>query len=202
MVRLCQRDALHTDMIAVILGEPLRQIALRHVHAGRVVIADIEDDQRTAVVILRNVIDRGCAGEAVHDAEADAVLVEHRREHAAHGALLAHHQHALRLLQPEVATIGPAHGVNERRRVGPAGAYFELARFVDDPFPRNVALLARHLEQAIHALHLRLLHGRDQAGGEQLVTDAPVSDRLRGLGRRVHRLDQIERPLRHTADLS
>ena len=98
MVRLCQRDALHTDMIAVILGEPLRQIALRHVHAGRVVIADVEDDQRAAIVVAGDLIDRGSAAEAMHDPKADAVFVQHWRKDAAHCALLGPNLTALRLL--------------------------------------------------------------------------------------------------------
>src|SRR5262249_19275614 len=158
-----------------------------------------EDDQRTTVAVLRDVMDRGRAGEAVHDAEADAELFEYRSEHAAHGALLTHYQHTLRLVLPEVATIGVAHGTDEGRRVGPAGAYFELPRLVDNPFPRNVASLARYPEQAIHALHLRLFHGGNQGGGEKLVADAPAGNRLCGLSCGIHCLDQIERLLRHAA---
>ena len=188
-MRLRQGDALHLDMIAVILGEPLGKVDLGHEHARRVIIANIEDDQQTTVAVLRDVMDCGRAGEAVHDAEADAELFEHRSEHAAHGALLAYHQHASRLVQPEVTAIGPAHGANEGWRIGRAGAYFEFARFIDNPRPRNSTLFARHLEQAVHALHLRIRHRGDQAKGEQLVADAPTGDRLRRFGRRVHGLD-------------
>jgi hypothetical protein len=42
----------------------------------------------------------------MHHAKADRVLIEHRGEHAAHGALLAPDLAADRLLIPEVATIG------------------------------------------------------------------------------------------------
>src|SRR5262245_24848998 len=95
--------------MAVVLGEPAGQILLGHVHAARIVVADVEHDQVAAVVILRHIVDRGGAGESVHHPEADSVLVEHGREHAAYGALLAPDFDAQRLLIPEIAAIGPGY---------------------------------------------------------------------------------------------
>jgi hypothetical protein len=52
--------------------------------------------------------------------------------------------------------------------------------------------LAGLFEQAVDALHFLRRHRRDQAGSEQLVSDAAAGDGLRGFSRAVHRLDQIE----------
>ena len=95
-------------MIAAVLGEPIGEILLGHVHPARIVIADIEHDQVATVVILRNVVDRRGAAESMHDAEADGIVIEHRRENAAHGAFLGPDLDPVRLLVPEVAAIGSA----------------------------------------------------------------------------------------------
>jgi len=42
-------------MAAAILGEVLRQVFLRHEHAGRIEVADIERDQLAAVVVFGDV---------------------------------------------------------------------------------------------------------------------------------------------------
>ena len=76
-------------MIAAVFGEPLWQVLFRHEHAAGIEVADVEHDQRAAIVVLGNVVDGGGAGKAVHDTEADRVLIKHRRKHAADGALLA-----------------------------------------------------------------------------------------------------------------
>jgi hypothetical protein len=76
-------------VIAVVTNKPLRQVDFRHEQAGRIEVADIERDQRTTVIILGNIEDRGSATEAVHHAETDRILIKHWLEHAAHGALLA-----------------------------------------------------------------------------------------------------------------
>ena len=73
-----QRDAANVHVFAIVFGEPRRQILLRHEQARRVIIADIERDQIATVVIISHIMDTGRAGEPVHDAEADRVLVEHR----------------------------------------------------------------------------------------------------------------------------
>ena len=83
-----QRDAPQRDVIAVVLGEALGQIPSDMNMPARVEVADVEHDQRAAVVILGNVVDVGAAAEAVHRKEADSVVIEHRGEHAAHGAFL------------------------------------------------------------------------------------------------------------------
>ena len=45
-----------------------------------------QDDQNATVVILRNVVDSGCAAKSLHHTEADSVGVEYRRKLAAHAA--------------------------------------------------------------------------------------------------------------------
>jgi hypothetical protein len=71
----------------------------------------------------------------------------------------------------------------------------------DDPIPRNNAVLARLLEHAVDALHFVLGHRRDQAGNEQLVSNATTVDWICLLSRGIHRLDQIKGALRPAPDL-
>jgi hypothetical protein len=59
------------------------------VHAARVPIADVQNDQSTAVIVFGNIVNGGGTSEAMHDAEADGELVQHRLEHAADRSLLA-----------------------------------------------------------------------------------------------------------------
>ena len=93
-------------MVAAILFEPFGQVVLRHEHAARVVVADVEHDQRrpssswamswTEVAPLNP-----CMTRKPTPYSSSTGL-----KHAAHGALLAPHLDALRLLVPEVAAVG------------------------------------------------------------------------------------------------
>jgi len=67
-----QGNSLEEDVSAVVLGEAIRQIALRHVHTARIKIANIQDEQRATVEILCDVVDVGPAVEAMHGVKADA----------------------------------------------------------------------------------------------------------------------------------
>src|SRR5262249_9344788 len=151
-------------------------------------------DQLSAIVVLRDVVDGGCAAESMHYAEADRVVVEHRREHAAHGAFLAPNFAANRLLIPEVASIGSGYSAGIFGGVSPCRAALQRASLVNDPFPRDVALLTGQPKQAIDPLHLVVSHRGDEPGDEQLVADTATSDGLRGFGSGVHRLDEPRHP--------
>src|SRR6516165_6274465 len=141
--------------MAVILAEPGRQILLRHEQAARVEVADVERDQLSTVVVLGNVVDRSRAAKPVHYAEADRVTVKHRLKHAADGALLGPHLAAGGLLVPEVAAIRSRDAAGVCGGVGPSRHPLNGASLVDDPLPRDVALLARLFEQAVDPLHFR-----------------------------------------------
>src|SRR5262249_50591726 len=114
-------------------------------------------------------------------------------------ALLRPHLAANRLLGPEVAAIRSRDTAGVCSGIVPSWRPLKLAVLVNDPFPRDVAPLARLFEQAVDPLHFRTSHRRDQAGSEQLVSDAAAGDRVCGFGCGVHRLDKIEGPPRHTA---
>ena len=101
------------------MAKPRGQVLLRHEHAARVEVADVEHDQFAAVIVLGNVVDRCGAAEAVHQTEADGVVIEHRREHAAHGALLGPDLDAVGLLVPEVAAIGLGDAAGVLGGIGP-----------------------------------------------------------------------------------
>src|SRR5262249_35967187 len=152
-----------------------------HVHAARIAITDIEDHEIAAVVILGDIIDGCRAAKAVHHAEADRIMIEHRTKYAAHGAFLGPHLDADRLLIPEIAAIGLRFTAGIIFWIVPCWDALKGARFVYDPSPRNVAPLARLFEQSIHALHFVRRHRRDQATSEQLVADTASSNRLCGL---------------------
>ena len=143
----------------------------------------------------------GGAGEAVHRKEADGVVIEHGREHAAHGALLGPDLTRWRLLVPEVAAIGE----------GDAAGVFSGSFHVDT---RSMARVSSTIQS--HGMMpcsrasaagdrrapSRCAPSSDQAPGKQLVADAAPGDRLRGLCDSMHRLDQIERALRHATTFS
>src|SRR5215831_433334 len=101
----CQRNSLQRYVVAVVFGEPVGQVLFRHEHAARVKVANVQDDQWTAVVVFGNVVDDGGAGKAMHDLEADREIVEHRSKQASYGAFLTNHHHAAGLLVPEIAAI-------------------------------------------------------------------------------------------------
>src|SRR5258708_11005534 len=178
--------------MAIVLLQAVGEVVFRHEHTARVVIADVEDDVWPPVIVFRNVVDRCRTGEAMHHAKTDAVFIEHGGEHATDGTLLAPHLDARRLLVPEVAAVGPGYGARVLRGVVPGRNPLQPARFVDDPLPRDRTLLAGYPEQAVDALHLVLVHRGDEPGGEQLVTDAATSDRLRRFRRLVHCGDEVE----------
>jgi hypothetical protein len=70
-----------------------------------IVVADVEDDQFSAIVVLRRAVGVGRAVKSVYRVEADRVMVEHRLKNAADGALLGPDLDTDRLLVPEVASI-------------------------------------------------------------------------------------------------
>src|SRR5262249_18912440 len=115
----CQRNSLQRYVVAVVFGEPVGQVLFRHEHAARVKVANVQDDQWTAVVVFGNVVDDGGATEAVHDLEADREMVEHRLKQASHCAFLANHYHSAALLIPEVAAIGPGDTAGMLGGIGP-----------------------------------------------------------------------------------
>ena len=79
-------------MMPAVFLEPLGEIALRHKHAARIVVANVERDERpTVVTILSEAVDRRGAAKAVHHLEIDGVFSENLVEHAAHGALFTPH---------------------------------------------------------------------------------------------------------------
>ena len=120
-------------------------------------------------------------------------MVKHRGEHTAHGAFLAPHLAAVGFLVPEVTTIRSRDGAGVFGGIAPGRFPLETAGFVHDPLPRNHALLAGLLKQAVDALHVRAPHRGNKAGSEQLVADAAASDGPRGFSRGVHGLNQIKR---------
>src|SRR6516225_860838 len=106
-------------MVAVVLLQPIRQIALRHVHAARIVVADIEGDEITPVTIIGNVMHNGRRREAVHYPKANAVMVKHRSQHAAYGALLTPNLDTHRLRFPKVPPILAASCPGKSGRIAP-----------------------------------------------------------------------------------
>jgi hypothetical protein len=94
-------------------------------------------------------VNDGGAAEAVHHLEADREFVEHRSKQTSHGAFLAHHHDADRLLIPEIPTIGLGDTAGVLGGVSPCRDLFKLACLVDDPPPRDDPPLARLLEQAV-----------------------------------------------------
>src|SRR5262245_7269406 len=96
----CQRTSLPRYVAAIVFAAPGGQALFRHDHAARVKVANVQNDQWTAVVVFGNVVDDGGATEAVHDLEADREMVEHRLKQASHCAFLANHYHAAGLLIP------------------------------------------------------------------------------------------------------
>ena len=103
-VVLRYRDPIHRDMIAAASLSGWR-VLLRHEQAGGVIVADIEDDQVTAIIVLRGVVDSGGAREPVHDAEANCVLVEHRLKDATDGPLFGPDLDTNGLLVPKIPAI-------------------------------------------------------------------------------------------------
>ena len=94
----------------------------------------------------------------MHRKEADSVVIEHRGEYAAHGALLGPDLNPVGLLVPEVPAIGLGYAAGILGGVGPCRHTLDGAGLVDYPVPRNDVPLARLLQQAVHALHLRSCH--------------------------------------------
>src|SRR5262249_33150510 len=128
-------------------------------HAAWVVVADIEGDQLALVIaILRNIVDHGGAGEAVHYPKANGIFVKHGLEHTAHGAFLAPHFDTGRLLIPKIPAI--SHGYNAGILLGIiiCSAALKGACLVNNPVPWNLVSLPGQLEQAVYALHLATRH--------------------------------------------
>jgi hypothetical protein len=144
----------------------------------------------------------GGAAESMHWKEANSITIKHRAEHAAHGALLGPDLNPVGLLIPEVPAIGLGYAARVLSGVGPRRHTLDGAGLVDDPLPRNYAPLTRLLQQAVDALHLRSRHRCNEAAREQLVTDPPTGDRLCSFDYHAHRLDQVERALRHATTYS
>src|SRR6266436_7900655 len=182
-------------MVAAVALQPFWNVAFRHIQSTWIIIADIEDGQWMAVVILRYVIESCRTTEPVHDTKADTVLVKDRLEHAANSPFLAPNLDAFRLLLPEIASIGTGHALNVLRWIIPSGHLLKFAGLVDDPSPRNRPLFASLFQQAVEALHVVSRHRRNKIQREQFIADATPCDRLAFLGNLVHRLDQIERVL-------
>jgi hypothetical protein len=65
------------------------------------------------------VVEGGGSAKTMHYAEADRVMIEHRLEHAAHGAFLTPDLVPDRLLVPEVTAIGLRNAVGVFARIGP-----------------------------------------------------------------------------------
>src|SRR5262249_9153248 len=128
-------------------------------------------DQRT-VVSLRDLIHRSRRAKAVHDPEADGVLIEYRLEDAANGAPLGPHLDPLGLLVPIVVPVGADHVLGELAGIVPGRDALEVTGFIDDPFPRDLVALALFLEQPVHRLHVVARHRLDQTAGEELVSHA------------------------------
>src|SRR6266852_4300412 len=95
--------------MAVVLFEPGREIVLGHIHPAGIIVANVKDDQRL-LVSLRDTMNLSRAAKSVHYPKANGVFIEHGREHAAHGAFLAPDLDPVRLLVPEVATVGSGYG--------------------------------------------------------------------------------------------
>ena len=97
-----------------------------------------------------------------------------------------------RLLIPVITPIARDHTVRIFLRVSPGGIALLIAAFINNPLPRNNSFFAGFFEQAINSLHIQVRHRRIQTSGEQLVSDAAASDRLRGFRGRIHRPNQID----------
>src|SRR5262249_27735131 len=115
-------------------------------------------------------------------------MIKHPLEHAPHRALLPPDLAPHWLLIPEIAAIGSRDTAGVLGGVCPSRRALHGAGLVNDPFPRDVALFASHLEQAVDSLHFGCRHRGDQAGGEQLVADAASGGWLGGLSLGVPRL--------------
>src|SRR5258708_28714900 len=140
-------------MVAAVALQPFWNVAFRHIQSTWIIIADIEDGQWMAVVILRYVIESCRTTEPVHDTKADTVLVKDRLEHAANSPFLAPNLDAFRLLLSEIASIGTRHALNVLRWLIQNGHLVTFAGLVDDPSPRNhprVASLFHHPADAFH----------------------------------------------------
>src|SRR5215471_4625677 len=167
----------------------------------RIPIADVERNPRLVAVraFFGNVMDHGCTAVAVHHAKRDAVVVEHGRERAAHGAFFRPDFDVRRLCRPTVATIRPPHRFEILGGVFPCVDALGLARLVDNPFPRNVAALARIGELLADATRLGFFHRRDQLAVKELVADGAHRCGLNLVENLVCRVDEIETALRFAA---
>ena len=81
--------------MTAIVGEPVRQIFFRHEHAARIVVADIQQDHRSSIIVLGKVVDGGGAAKSMHWKEADSETIKDGSEHAAHSAFLAYDHDAV-----------------------------------------------------------------------------------------------------------
>src|SRR5262249_54504314 len=118
------------------------------------------------------------------------VLVEHRVNYAADGALLRPNLDAVGLLVPVIAAIAVDHRLGEVAGVIPGGDALEGAGFVDDPVPGDLAVLTFFFEETVDPLHLRAAHRGDELAGEELVPNPAAGDRVRLLGDVEHGIGQ------------
>src|ERR1700680_4512794 len=92
-------------MIAAIFLYAAREIMIRHPHAGGIEVADVKRNQIATVIVLGDIVDGGCAAEAVHDPEPNTVCIKNRRQHAANGSFLRPDLAAHRLLVPKITPV-------------------------------------------------------------------------------------------------
>src|SRR5687768_12438067 len=94
--------------------------------------------------------------------EPHTIVVQHRPQRAADRGLLTHHKKPPRLIGPPVLTVTLLHHLYESVRVTPTGKTLDLARLVNDPFPRDQAELAGFRQRPRHLVSLALAHVGDQ----------------------------------------
>ena len=160
--------------IAAVAFDTFRKIDLAHVEAARVPITYVQDCQQlvAAKAVLGHVMHRGRRAIAMHHTEGHPVGVEHRRQRAAHGPLLAPHIDALGLVGPSVTPIAPFHALDVVGRVLPRVHALGLPGFVHNPGPRNEPALTSVSQLGADPVRFGLCHRGDQLPHEQLITDS------------------------------
>src|SRR5262249_15230760 len=168
------------------------EVVFRHEHAAGVIIANVEHDERPAVVILGNIVNCSGTGEAMHNPKPNSKLIKHGGKHAADSTFFRPHLNAGGLLVPKVTAIGSCNSTSVLLGVVPGRHPFQAAGLVNNPIPWDGAVFTCLFEQAIDALHFRPRHRRNQASGEQFVADATAGDGLRRLCGSVHGFNEVE----------
>src|SRR2546421_7986515 len=118
----------------------------------------------------RDVVERRPARRAVH-AEAGAVLLEDRREDAAHGALLGPDLDPVLLTVPGIAPVPLRSVVEVVGEIVPGRLALQLPILVDDPVPRDDAAQPRVAQVRVNPVQ-PVVHVGDDAEAEQVVADA------------------------------